>query len=155
MPNIAESIRLSILSIPVWATMATTDNIYFGKNAFEKWAESLLCDEYFINEDMLLGPLDTYGSCSVSVGTNMYYIQEFLNLALEYCPDMKVQIADLKQAYKKEEEALQKLVDFQGGYFFDADRKALLNKDFRIELAKLVREVGICYSYAADTLTLH
>ncbi|WP_349947466.1 hypothetical protein ABFV83_03000 [Lacrimispora sp. BS-2] len=32
--------------------MAPNDNIHFGKNAFEQWAESLLCDEYFINEDM-------------------------------------------------------------------------------------------------------
>jgi hypothetical protein len=56
--------------------LAPNDNIHFGKNAFEQWAESLLCDEYFINEDMLAGPLDLYGSCVVFAGTNMHYIQE-------------------------------------------------------------------------------
>ncbi len=152
LPDIAESIRLSILNIPVLASLAPRDNIYFGGNAFEQWAESLLCDEYFKNEEMLAGPLDTYGSCIVSAGTNMHYIQEYLNRALEYCPDIKIMIEDLKQAYKKEAEALQRLVEFQGGYFFDANRKALLDKDFRVELAGLVRKVGQCYCDAACVL---
>lgn len=151
-PDIAESIRLSILNIPVLASLTSNDNIYFGKNAFEQWAESLLCDEYFKNEDMLANPLDTYGSCVVSVGTNMYYIQEYLNRASKFCPDMQIMIESLKQAYKKEDEALQRLVEFQGGYFFEANRKALLNKDFRIELAGLVREVEQCYYDAACVL---
>ncbi len=30
--------------------------IYILENAFEQWVESLLCDEYFLNEDMLAGP---------------------------------------------------------------------------------------------------
>ncbi|SHL19831.1 hypothetical protein SAMN02745136_04325 [Anaerocolumna jejuensis DSM 15929] len=128
--------------------MTPNNNVYFGKNAFEQLADSLLCDEYFKNEDMLAGPLDTYGSCVVSVGTNIYYIQEYLNHALGYCPDMQIMIESLKQAYKKEDEALQRLVEFQGGYFFDANRKALLNKDFRVELAGLVRKVGQCYNDA-------
>lgn len=151
-PDIAESIRLSILNIPVLASLTSNDNIYFGKNAFEQWAESLLCDEYFKNEDMLANPLDTYGSCVVSVGTNMYYIQEYLNRASKFCPDMQIIIESLKQAYKKEDEALQRLVEFQGGYFFEANRKELLNKDFRIELAGLVREVEQCYYDAACVL---
>ena len=49
--------------------------IHSGKNAFEQWAESLLCDECFINEDMLAGSLNKYGSYVVSAGTNMHYIQ--------------------------------------------------------------------------------
>lgn len=153
MPDMAESMRLSILNIPVWASMAAGSNIYFGKNAFEKWAGSLLCDEYFENEDMLAGPMDTYGSCMVSVGTNMHYIQEYLNRALEYCPDMKNIIEKLKQVYDRENDALQKIVEFQGGYFFDANRKALLDKDFRTELAELVREVGHYYYEAACVLS--
>jgi hypothetical protein len=42
-------------------------------------------------------------------------IQEYLNRALGYCPDMQIVIESLKQAYKKEDEALQRLVEFQGG----------------------------------------
>ena len=99
--------------------MAPNNNIYFGKNAFEQWAESLLCD---------------------------------LNRAFGYCSDMQIMIESLKQAYKNEDEALQRLVEFQGGYFFEANRKALLNKDFRVELAGLVRKVGQCYDAAACVL---
>ena len=77
---------------------------------------------------------------------------EYLNRALGYCPDMQIMIESLKQAYKKEDEALQRLIEFQGGYFFDANRKALLNKDFRVELAGLVRKVGQCYYDAACAL---
>jgi predicted DNA binding CopG/RHH family protein len=65
---------------------------------------------------------------------------------------MKEMLEKLQQAYSKENEALQKLVEFQGGYFFDADRKALLNKDFRIKLAEHIREVGRCYMEAAEVL---
>ncbi|MNL57745.1 hypothetical protein D3C87_1813310 [compost metagenome] len=101
---------------------------------------------------MLAGPLDTYGSCMVSAGTNMHYIQAYLNRALEYCPDMKDMIEELKQAYGKENDAFQRLVAFQGGYFFDANRKALLNKDFRVELAGHVRRVGQYYYDAASVL---
>lgn len=152
LPDIAESLRLSISNIPVLASLAPKGNIYFGKTAFEKWAESILCDEYFEHEDMLTGPLDTYGSCMVSVGTNMHYIQAYLNRVTEYCPDMENMIEELKQAYQAENDAFQKLVEFQGGYFFDANRKALLNKDFRVELAGHVRRVGQCYYGAACVL---
>lgn len=63
---------------------------------------------------MLVAPLDTFGSCVVSAGTNMHYIQEYLNRALGYCPDVQIMIGGIKQAYKKEDEALQRLVKFQG-----------------------------------------
>lgn len=152
-PNIEESIRNSILSIPTLASMSSTARISYGKNAFEKWADSLLCDECFENEDMLASPLDTYGSCMVLTGTNMHYIQEYLNRSLRYCPDINETIENLRQAYNRENEALQKIVEYQGGYFFDGDRKALLNKNFRIELAELVRKVGRCYEDAAHILS--
>lgn len=150
MPEIAESIRTSIFNIPTWASPSSANNVYFGKKAFEKWAESLLCDECFENENMLERPLDTYGSCMVLTGTNMHFIQEYLNRALEYCPNIKNIIENLKQAYAKENEALQKIVEFQGGYFFDADRKALLNKDFRLRLSKMVNQLGDRYQEATN-----
>ncbi len=61
-----------------------------------------MCDECFINEEKLAGSLNTYGSYVVSAGTNMHYIQEYLNRALGHCPDMKIMIEGLKQAYKIE-----------------------------------------------------
>jgi AraC-like DNA-binding protein len=152
LPDIAENLRVSLFNIPALASLAPEGNVYFGKHAFEKWAESLLCDEYFADEAMLAAPLDTYGSCMVSVGTNLHYIQAYLNRALEYCPDMRATIGELIEAYRKENDAFQRLVEFQGGYFFDANRKALLNKDFRVELAGHIRKVGQCYYDAACVL---
>ena len=149
-PSVADSIRNSLLNIYKLASLPSADNICFGKQAFDAWAESLLCDEYFKDESMLARPLDTYGSCMVMLGTNMYYIQEYLHKSLELCPDMKDQIEKLQRAYQKVNEELQELVEFQGGYFFDNDRKTLLNKDFRNNLAKKIREIGQYYSDAAD-----
>jgi AraC-like DNA-binding protein len=148
-PNLTDSVRASILKIPEMAGLPSTDSVFFGTQAFERWADSLLCDECFEHEGMLEGPLDTYGSCMVMAGTNMHFIQEYLSRALRCCPDMKDRLERLKQAYTEENEALQRLVEFQGGYFFDADRKALLNRDFRRALSELVRQVGHKFGEAA------
>jgi len=67
-------------NIPVWASLAPNDNIHFGKNAFEQGAESVLCDEYFIKEDRLALWIPMVVVCFL--GTNMHYIQEYLNRAL-------------------------------------------------------------------------
>jgi AraC-like DNA-binding protein len=154
--DIAESCRKSVLSIPVLSSLSPYENmqrkVYFGNNAFDKWADSLMCGEYFQNEDMLVNPLDTYGSCMVLAGTNMHFIQEYLDRALKYCPDMHGKIKRLKEVYAEENEALQKIVEFQGGYFFDADRKALLDRNFRIKLSELVKKTGECYKRAAHVL---
>lgn len=151
-PSIAESIKNSILNIPKLASLPSENNRYFARRAFEAWADSLLCDEYFQNESMLGSPLDTYGSCIVMLGTNMHFMQKYLERALESCPELSEQIHKLKQAYEKENEALQRLIDFQGGYFFDADRNAILNKDYRIQLAEIIRQVGQCYEEAANVI---
>ena len=156
-PAVADSIRQSLMNIPKWSALPTaepnsfgnTQAVVFGRQAFDAWAGTLLCDEDFKDENMLASPLDTYGSCIVMVGTNMYYIQSYLDRAIELCPDMGGYIEKLKHAYEEEKKALQNLVDFQGGYFFDADRKALLNKDFRVKLAELIRTIGQCYEEAA------
>ncbi|HBL83747.1 MAG: hypothetical protein A2Y17_08595 [Clostridiales bacterium GWF2_38_85] len=151
-PSISDSIRRSILNIPKLASLQSTEKTSFGKQAFEDWADSLLCDENFQDESMLARPLDTYGSCMVMVGTNMYNKQSYLERALKICPDMKIQIEKLNQAYNKENKAIQKILDFQGGYFFDADRKALLNRNFRIKLSELIKQVGQCYADAAFSI---
>jgi len=148
-PSLAESVKKSLQNIPVLASLPQTEKVHFGRQAFEDWADSLLCDECFESEEMLVYPLDTYGSCIVLVGSNMHGVQGYLDRALELCPDMRGYIEQLKNAYADEMKALQNLVDFQGGYFFDADRKALLNKDFRISLAGLIREIGQRYENAA------
>jgi AraC-like DNA-binding protein len=151
-PDIADSMRTSILNVPVWGRLPSSNHLFFGEKAFEKWAESLLCDECFENESMLEGPLDTYGSCIVLTGTNLHYMKEYLDRAMQYCPDLKNIIEKLKLAYDKENEVFQKVLEFQGGYFFESDRKALLNRKFRIKLAGLIKQVGQCYTEAARVI---
>jgi len=151
-PNMADSIRQSLLNIPKWAAISSTDKVCFGRQAFEAWADSLLDDECFADESMLDSPLDTYGSCVVQTGTNMHYVQDYLKRAADLCSDMKPQIEHLQELYLKERKALDDVIEFQGGYFFDADRKALLNKEFRIALAELVRKIGQCYEEVTHIL---
>lgn len=154
-PSIADGIRNSIRNIPMFADLADADGLYsqqivFGKRAFEAWADSLLDDSCFKNEDMLASPMDTYGSCVIQIGTNMHYIESYLDRAFELCPDISILIDNLRKAYKKVADALEKVTDFQGGYFFDADRNVLLSRDYRVKLAALVRELGDFYINVAD-----
>lgn len=143
-PSPSESIRKSILNIPQLVSKKPKHNILFGKDAFEAWADSLLCHDYYLNENMLDGPFDTYGSCIVLIGTNMHYIQSYLNRALELCPDMSEQIRKLKQAYEEVNKEFLSLITLQGGYFFD--KKRLLDATFRKDLAKQIRRIGIQYN---------
>ncbi len=159
-PSIADGVRKSIQNIPTFTDLPETDGlntkysqrIVFGKQAFEAWADSLLDDSCFQNESMLDSPLDTYGSCVVQIGTNMHYMDRYLERASDLCPEMSMLIDNLKKAYRDVANALKKVTDFQGGYFFDADRSALLRRDFREKLAELVRELGDCYVKAADVV---
>lgn len=147
--SIGESIKKSILNIPKLASIKSTNEIYFGKAAFNAWANSLLCDEYFQNEQMLINPLDTYRSCVIQVGTNLHYMESYLARALDLCPDIALKINNLMTSFLKEKEAFEKLIEFQGGYFFEKNRNALLNKDFRTTLSQYVKNVGHLYEKAA------
>lgn len=161
-PGIADGIRESIKNIPALAGLPETDGLYtqnprrivFGKRAFDAWADSLLDDSCFQNEAMLASPLDTYGSCVVQTGTNMHYMERYLDRASELCPDISALIGDLRGAYRGVRDALSKVTEFQGGYFFNADRNALLRKDFREKLAGLVRELGARYADVAETVKI-
>jgi len=150
--DVAARIRESIGNIPKFANMPTTERVLFGQAAFEAWADSLLDDACFQSEDDLVSPLDTYMSCVVQIGTNMHYMQDYLRRAAELCPDLPPLIAELEGAYQRMREALQNVIDFQGGYFFDADRTALLRRNFREELANLVRALGSCYADVIEAM---
>lgn len=152
-PSKADSMRQSLLHIPACAfrealPLEEGRVAYFGGEAFRRWADSLSHEELFADEDSLPYPADTYGSCMVMVGTNMFYMNAYLDRALSLCPDMEDTIRRLKEAYDKENEALQRLAGFQGGYFLE-DHKVLQDKNFRTTLAAHILEVGKCYEEAA------
>lgn len=147
--SVAENIKKSILNIPTLASLDSTAEVCFGKKAFYAWANSLLRDEYFQNEEMLFAPLDTYRSCMVQTGTNLHYMEDYLTRALDLCPELTAQLQELIQLFGKEKEAFEQLLEFQGGYFFEKDPTALLNRNFRSTLSQLVKEVGWLYEEAA------
>lgn len=156
-PSIAASIRSSLENIPVLFNLPQTKGLYsqqvvFGKQAFDAWSNSLLDDSCFQDESMLAAPLDTYMSCIVQAGTSLHYIQEYLSRAADLCPDLSAMAKGLKEAYQAIGDAFEQVVQFQGGYFFEADRKALLNKDFRVGLSKRIARLGECYGKAAGVL---
>ncbi len=153
-PSAADGIRGALKNSSKLAGLPETQGLYsqqivFGKQAFDAWADSLLDDAYFQDESRLPAPLDTYMSCIVQIGTNLHYMQEYLNRACEMCPDISPMIERFREAYQAVGAAFQKVTDFQGGYFFEEDRKALLNKGFRRELSKRVVYLGECYEKAA------
>ena len=150
--DITGCIRASILSIPKYANLSATERTVFGKAAFEEWADTLLDDTCFQSEMDLVYPLDTYGSCVVQIGTNMHYMQKYLLRASEVCPDILPLIDELKNAYQRVQGSLKNVTDFQGGYFFDADKNALLRKDFRDRLSELIRDLGSCYMDAVQVV---
>jgi len=142
--GIEEGIRKSILNIPNFANLPET-NIKFGKAAFYAWADSLLHDDDFSNEDKLAQPLDTYGSCTVQFGTNRHYMSDYLNKARALCPDISPIIDKLEQSYKQASTAFDAVTDFQGGFFFENDKTVLLDKDYRVKLSFLIKELGDRY----------
>lgn len=91
-----------------------TDEVYFGGKAFQAWADSLLCDEWFQNEEMLSGPLDTYRSCMVQAGTNLYYMESYLERALNLCPDIASRIHALMKLFSNEKKRLISWLHFKG-----------------------------------------
>lgn len=148
--SIAASIRTSLYNIAALASLPSTDDIRFGKDAFDAWAASLLDDAYFQNADMLEGALDTYLSCIVQTGTNLNYMEPYLRKAMDVCPDLKEQIEKLLNCFLKEKEAFEEMIEVQGGYFFEKDRQALLHREFRICLSKHVNEIGRRYEQAVQ-----
>lgn len=83
----------------------------------------------------------------------MHYMDSYLARALELGPELSAQIKGLRLLFKKEKEAFEKLIELQGGYFFEQDRTALLNKAFRTALSQQVAEVGRLYEEAAQFLS--
>lgn len=150
--SIAENIKQSILNIPALAALPSTDELRMGKDAFDAWADSLLCDEYFQDETLLEGPLDTYQSCVVQTGTNLFYLDAYLKNALTLCPEIEAQLKTLIDLFAQEKAAFDQLIEYQGGYFFEKDRKALLDKNFRDGLVKHVKAVGSCYEKAIQSI---
>lgn len=150
--SIADNIKHSILNIPALAALPSTEELRMGKEAFDAWADSLLCDEYFRDETMLVGPLDTYQSCVVQTGTNLFYLDAYLKNALTLCPEIEAQLKTLIDRFAQEKAAFDQLIEYQGGYFFEKDRKALLDKNFRQGLAKHVKAVGSCYEKAVQSI---
>lgn len=86
------------------------------------------------------------------IGTNMHYMHTFFNRAATYCPEMETEIMKLRNAYQNVSRALDDVTAFQGGYFFDADRTALLKRDFRVELSRRIIRLGECYDEALKVL---
>lgn len=151
-PSISECYQRAIKNIQVLAELKSTDEILFNKDAFNAWADSLLEDKYFENERLLADPLDTYQSCVVQTGTNLFYLEDYLEKAAFYCPHLANDINMLAQAFAEEKEAFDKMIEFQGGYFFERDRKALLDKEFRKALSAYVRNVGECHQKAVTSI---
>lgn len=148
--SMKEAMITSIQRIPKMASLPSTDEVYFGRNAFEAWADSLLEEESFLSEEQLEGPLDTYLSCVVLTGTSLFYIDDYLLRTKEICVKYARQIDDLRSLFQEEKRVFDEMIEFQGGYFFEKDRKALQNKDFRMELSKRIRAVGVCYEKACS-----
>ncbi len=152
LPSIADCYRSAIINIPVFGKSSVGEKVLTGKAAYDAWADSLLFDEEFIDEQSLICPLDTYGSCVVLTGTNMHYMQEFLTRAEAHCPDMKAHIGHLREKFTRMNDEFKKLIEIQGGFFFDADRRALLDRSFRERLSEQVRLVGRLYDEAVNTI---
>lgn len=144
-PSIAEGIRQSLCDLSKIKNLKAGDDILLGENAFQAWADSLLCDELFQKEAMLEEAMDTYRSCVVQVGTNLFYMEDYLKRAQMLCPDLKDFIEHLDELFKQEKVIFDEMIEFQGGYFFEKNRHALLNKEFRNTLSDYVKQMGKRY----------
>lgn len=106
--SIKEAMLTSIQRIPMMSSLPSTDEVYFGRNAFEAWADSLLDEESFLSEELLEGPLDTYLSCVVLTGTSLFYVDDYLIRAKEVCVEYAQQIDGLSVCFRKKNVCLMK-----------------------------------------------
>lgn len=98
-PELGEVYRKAVMNIPVYITMPSTNELSFGKQAFEEWANSFQ-NGFFDNipvED--IDPWRIHGTYLCMAGTNGCS-RGFLKKTLELNPDMDF-INELEPIYAK------------------------------------------------------
>lgn len=148
-PPIAEAYRRALARVPEHMNRRSTDTVFFGKAAYERWADFItdpatrerILQRVFPDRRMFLTPI-------WRIGANGHFLGEFLEEARAHCPD---QIARI-DAMKKANEALQALMDGlqERGVVFDIQPTLLNNPEAVAEAQAHIRRMGAAYALILD-----
>lgn len=134
-----------INKIPSYLILPLSENpqghrYVFGKAAFEVWADTLVCDSYFVNKtDDELGDICWNLHCSPYCAVCTSSAHDFLKTVTTRYPDL-APAAKLLPLYEKIRDYRQAIWSLQGGFFPPAEN--FRRHDFRAEIAGILRETG-------------
>lgn len=114
--------------------------VYFGINAYEKWAQAIGSDDEFVDDSNLSRQLDSHISMLTQALATSDYSRLFLKRALSFLPDKRDLILEILSHVEKEKEYFNDIIPLQGGFWFDQDK--LTDRAFRNQLAALIRKAN-------------
>ncbi|MHB1000123.1 MAG: beta-galactosidase [Armatimonadota bacterium] len=144
-PPLADVFRNAVMNIPALMSMQPRDGLVFGKQAFEAWADGLLCDDSVFEgkTDAEMDDLRWRLHCALLciAGTNGCS-RGYLAKTLSLCPDMKV-IPKLAPVYERMQMIFEEISNMQGG--FSIPNENLKNTEMRRNISDKIREFSKCY----------
>jgi len=145
-PDIKDIYQNIILSIPALLSVSPNAGYVFGKDAYYKWAETLLDDSIFENK---FDSWALFNSAWVTVGTNGVFFRgdfmgHFMKTLTEELPDFTTaqKVYDLYS--KKMGEKFSSIHKTYSPDFFEffINDEQLKNRDNRVKFAALLKEAG-------------
>lgn len=151
-PPLADVYRNTVKCITTLLTMEPKDGLFFGKQAFEAWADGLLCDALF--EDKSPVEMEDirwkiHGAPLCIAGTNGC-AREFLAKALTFCPDMEI-IPQLQPIYENMQTIFEEIQNMQGG--FSIPFEMLRDAEVRRSISDKIRGFGKCCDDILEVFT--
>lgn len=144
-PPIADVYRKAVMNILVYMSMQPKGGLVFGKQAFEAWADGLLCDDSVFEgrTDKEMDELRWRYHCALLciAGTNGCS-RGFLAKALSFNPDMEV-IPKLAPVYERMQSIYEEISNMQGGFFIPYEN--LKNAEMRRAVSTKIHEFNKCY----------
>jgi hypothetical protein len=124
-----------IYSIPAYLSLPPQENYFFGKKAFDVWADTLLDDKYFENISDVDWILHLAPYCCVC--TSDAY--NFLRTAGEKYPDIEI-ISKILPLYNEMFSLKDEIWELQGGFSPPIDK--FRTNEFRTQIADILRKMG-------------
>lgn len=144
-PNLSDVYRSALLRVPgLMQTPSDSKNgIFFGNEAFEKWASMLESDYYCMTRDDYhaynkIAEWRYYAVYVCNIATNIFSRKHFLDRMLQYCPETENLVKAISEKYEILDGIEKSLGEVGGG--FDINFDTLQNVDKRGRIAGVLRE---------------
>lgn len=140
-PTLADAYRRAVLMIPALLTRPKKGDVFFGREAFDAWADHLLAEDYadWTDEQLDIWRLHTTYVCIVATNGSG---SPFLDRAAGLCPDLHF-IPDVTKEYAEMGRLWKDEMDATGGSF-NITKQTLRNKEAKRPIADFIRRYTDC-----------